>query len=589
MRKTHYPRLISALWLGSLLPLPGIASERLALVIGNSHYNIANGYLPNATGDAKAIADALRAAGFDVMEIEGGEAKNKLEFEQAANDFIARLPGKEIALFFYSGHGVQMEGANYLIPTQETITDAYQIKYKALNINYVIDGMSAKKPNLSLVVLDACRDNPFPKSDKSGASKGLGRMDAPNDMLIAYATAPNQTADDGQNGHSPYAQAWLQGLTKAADTPIPKFLNDIGIQVVDATGGKQSPRVESSPMHYSYCFRHCNDVEPSQASSANSTRLTINTSPAGALVRILNLATAYQPGLTLKPGRYQLEVTHPGYARHLAWLNLAAGEQVHSVVLEEPNPASSVSTLTAPPTASTDRYGIKMLPVNGGCFQMGSPAREAERENDERQHQVCVDSFKLGETEVTQGQWRAVMGSNSPELYFKNCGDDCPVESVSWQDVQTFIAKLNSQTGQRYRLPSEAEWEYAARAGTATPFSFGGNITPEQANYDGNYPYKDSKKGLYRQTPVPVKSLPANPWGLYEMHGNVGEWTGSLYQDNYDGQHEKESINHANDNARLAVRGGSWDFYAQFVRSANRSWYTATVRHSLLGFRLAQD
>ncbi len=587
MHKTQKPRLLAALWLGCLLPLPGIASERLALVIGNSHYNIANGYLPNAAGDAKAIAAALRAAGFEVIEIEGGEAKTQREFEQAANDFIARLPGKEIGLFFYSGHGVQMDGTNYLIPTQETIADAYQIKYKALNINYVIDGMSAKKPNLSLVVLDACRDNPFPKSDKSGASKGLGRMDAPNDMLIAYATAPNQTADDGQNGHSPYAQAWLQGLTKAADTPIPKFLNDIGIQVVDATGGKQSPRVESSPMHYSYCFRHCNDVEPSQASSANSTRLTINTSPAGALVRILNLATAYQPGLTLKPGRYQLEVTHPGYARHLAWLNLTAGEQVHSVVLEELNPASSVPTLAAPPTASTDRYGIKLIPVTGGCFQMGSPASEAERSDDERQHRVCVGNFKLGETEVTQGQWRAVMGGNPS--HFKECGDGCPVENVSWQDTQTFIAKLNQQTGQHYRLPSEAEWEYAARAGTATPFSFGNNITPEQANYDGNSPYEGGKKGLYRQTPVPVKSLPANPWGFYEMHGNVWEWTGSEWQDSYDDRHEKESINYANDNARLAVRGGSWNDNALYLRSANRYRFTATLRGNVVGFRLAQD
>jgi len=115
------------------------------------------------------------------------------------------------------------------------------------------------------------------------------------------------------------------------------------------------------------------------------------------------------------------------------------------------------------------------------------------------------------------------------------------VEFVSWQDVQTFIAKLNQQRGQHYRLPSEAEWEYAARAGTKTAFSFGDNITTEQANYDGDYPYKDGKKGLYRQAPVPVKSLPANPWGLYEMHGNVWEWTGSEWQESYDGNYEKKA------------------------------------------------
>ncbi|MCB1768240.1 MAG: formylglycine-generating enzyme family protein, partial [Candidatus Competibacteraceae bacterium] len=196
--------------------------------------------------------------------------------------------------------------------------------------------------------------------------------------------------------------------------------------------------------------------------------------------------------------------------------------------------------------------------IEPGVFQMGSPENEPERLSDEGpQHPVTIgQGFWLFDTACTQALWEAVMGK-SPSR-FK--GDDRPVENVRWNDCQDFIKRLNERlSGLDPTLPSEAQWEYACRAGTTTPFSFGDNITPEQVNYNSNYPYAGGKKGRYRQETVPVASLPPNPWGLYEMHGNVWEWCQDHWHDNYRGTPGNGSAWEDRDvGADRVLRGGSW-------------------------------
>jgi uncharacterized protein (TIGR02996 family) len=156
-----------------------------------------------------------------------------------------------------------------------------------------------------------------------------------------------------------------------------------------------------------------------------------------------------------------------------------------------------------------------------GTFLMGSPADEAERSDDEMQHRVTLTKgFWLGAAPVTQKQWQVVMGSNPSR--FK--GKDRPAEKLSWEDCQAFCSRLKEHTDKTFRLPTEAEWEYACRAGTTTPFSFGGTITPEQVNYDGNNPYGGAPQGVSRSNTTAVGTFPANAWGLYDLHGNVMEW-----------------------------------------------------------------
>ncbi len=199
----------------------------------------------------------------------------------------------------------------------------------------------------------------------------------------------------------------------------------------------------------------------------------------------------------------------------------------------------------------------------------------------------------MGKFEVTQAQWRAVAGLpkvnrdlNANPSNFK--GDDLPVEQVSWEEAVEFCARLTNKTGKTYRLPSEAEWEYACRAGTTTPFAFGETITPELVNYGGNYLYGSAAKGEYRQKTTPVGSLEvANGFGLYDMHGNVWEWCADPWHENYNGAPGDGSIWEANsDKSYRVLRGGSWYTDGANCRSADRLWLTPDNRGLGLGFRV---
>ena len=219
-----------------------------------------------------------------------------------------------------------------------------------------------------------------------------------------------------------------------------------------------------------------------------------------------------------------------------------------------------------------------------GTFLMGSPVDEPKRENDETQHPVTLTrGFWIAETPVTQALWEIFMGDNPSE--FK--GAKLPVEKVSWDDAQRFISKLNGIKPElQLCLPTEAQWEYACRAGTTTPFAFGENITTDQVNYDGNNPYNKVRKGEYRQQTVEVKSLPPNGWGLYQMHGNVWEWCQDWYETQYPSQPVTDPQGAASGTHRV-LRGGSWFDDGRDCRSAIRLHGDPANRSDSFGFRLS--
>jgi formylglycine-generating enzyme required for sulfatase activity len=217
----------------------------------------------------------------------------------------------------------------------------------------------------------------------------------------------------------------------------------------------------------------------------------------------------------------------------------------------------------------TNSIGMKFLFIPDGTFMMGSPSSEPERDSDERQHKVTISRpFYLQTTEATQGQWKAIMGNNPSS--FK--GDNRPVEQVSWNDAQAFIKKLNQKEGtDKYRFPTEAEWEYACRAGTTTPFYTGRCISTVQANYNGNYPMPFCSKGRDREKTVDVASFSPNAWGLYDMHGNVWEWCQDWYGD-YPYGHVTDPTWPSSGSCRV-LRGGSCYCSAGGIRSALRNKY----------------
>ena len=248
---------------------------------------------------------------------------------------------------------------------------------------------------------------------------------------------------------------------------------------------------------------------------------------------------------------------------------------------------------------------LEMVEIPGGTFMMGTEDEEIERlvkkydnnwlRSEKPRHKVTIPAFYMGKFQVTQAQWKAV--AELPQIGIKLgfapssfTGDKLPVEYVSWYDAVEFCARLSKHTGKEYRLPSEAEWEYACRAGTTTPFHFGETITSDLANYNGNYTYANEPKGEYRGTTMPVGSFPPNAFRLYDMHGNVWEWCEDSWHENYqaapnDGGAWISLKN--NDNRYRILRGGSWSYYPWGCRSAYRDGINPDVRSDDFGFRLA--
>jgi formylglycine-generating enzyme required for sulfatase activity len=260
-----------------------------------------------------------------------------------------------------------------------------------------------------------------------------------------------------------------------------------------------------------------------------------------------------------------------------------------------------------------------MVVVPAGAFMMGSPENEPEREGplkgiESPQHKVTIaQPFAVSRHAITRGQFAAFVNNTNykmdggahvwtgtkweldPKASWRNPGfrqdDSHPMVCVNWNDAEAYAEWLSDQSGKRYRLPSEAEWEYAARAGTTTPFWWGASITTNQANYNGNCTYAGGgTKGEYREATVPVGSFEANPWGLFNVHGNVLEWCEDVWHFNYTGApNDGSPWLQGGDVDRRVVRGGSWGSFPQILRSAFRIRGISDDRGSSLGFRLARS
>jgi formylglycine-generating enzyme required for sulfatase activity len=225
---------------------------------------------------------------------------------------------------------------------------------------------------------------------------------------------------------------------------------------------------------------------------------------------------------------------------------------------------------------------LEMAAIPGGTFMMGSPKNEERRfDNESPQHRVTVPGFFMGKYPVTQAQYQAIMGTNPS--FFK--GSNRPVEWVSWNDAVKFCKLLSERTGKTYRLPSEAEWEYACRAGTTTPFHFGETITTDLANYNGNYTYASAPRGEYRKQTTDVGSFPPNAFGLYDMHGNVREWCLDDWVNRYNNAPTDGSAVTSSTTSKL-LRGGSWYNLPGNCRSAYRYDDFLVNDRSLIGFRV---
>lgn len=268
-----------------------------------------------------------------------------------------------------------------------------------------------------------------------------------------------------------------------------------------------------------------------------------------------------------------------------------------TVTIKSDHFQSSQSVISIEKQAKTGEYfslelkpniNLEMVSIPAGELLMGTPNNEQGRNEDEApQHLVKINNFFLAKYPITQAQYQAVMGKNPS--FFQ--GENKPVENISWFDAMSFCVELSTLTGKKFRLPTEAEWEYACRAGSNTPFTYGATITADLANYKANFTYGEGQSGTFRQETTEVGIFPANAYGLYDLHGNVWEWCADHWHENYLQAPDDGSIwldtDSRDDEQPRVIRGGSWDDTAYYCRSGVRMWTLPQLKGKLIGFRVA--
>ena len=587
---------------------PANAAElRIALVIGNGGYETAP--LKNPVNDARLMAATLRGAGFEVIERLDADQK---AMKRAIQEFGERLEqaGQDgVGLFYFSGHGVQVGGVNYLIPIDTSINRESDVDIEAVSANAVLGTMEFARNRLNIVILDACRNNPYARSFRS-ATRGLARMDAPRGTLVAYATAPGGVAFDGEGANSPYTSALVQAM-QAPGLKVEEVFKQVRLSVMAETGEQQVPWEGSSLTGDFYFNPGAAAAAPAVASPAAAAPDTFRVDPMA--VELMFWESIKDSGNPADFEEYLRQFPEGRFAG-LARNRIQGLERQQTALVVPAKPAFEVEAM------ALKRGDVfkdcpecpEMVVVSAGGFTMGSPPDEAGRDDDEGpRHWVNIARpFALGKYEVTKAEFAAFVNETG-----LGTGDSCwmwekgdwelragrswlnpgfsqgnrdPVACVSWDDALAYVRWLSQRTGHEYRLPSEAEWEYAARAGTTTPFHFGSTISTDQVNYDGNYTYVGGHKGVYREKTAPVGIFPANAFGLHDVHGNVWEWVGDCWNDSYAGAPGDGSAWTSGNCGLRVLRGGSWLNRPRNLRSADRLWGSPDYRYFYVGFRVAR-
>jgi formylglycine-generating enzyme required for sulfatase activity len=579
-------------------------AKRVALVVGNSAYKL--GPLANPANDAAAIAEALeKKLGFDkVLLRKNLDAQG---FRAALLELSRETTGAELGLVYFAGHGMEVGGKNYLIPVDATLAKASALALEAIPLDAVLEQLDGVT-RLKLVILDACRNNPF-LADRRG-SRGLARFDPQANSLIAYAAREGTAADDGAGRHSPYTAALLKHIATPG-LEINLLFRRVRTDVLAATGGAQQP-AEYHSLGDKEIFLVPKKGSDLAGLTPGPPVLTLPQAPAD----VAWSAVADSDDIAALELFRKLHGKERPIQDRLAALRIEALQRQKLALLKSEadrkrqeeeakrDPALAVKPGSGASFRDRTADGApcpecpEMVVVPAGSFTMGSPPGEEGRESWQKgtespQRRVTIGRpFAVGKFEVTFAEWDACLAesgcSHRPEDQGWGRGKR-PVINVSWDDImQQYLPWLNRKTGKTYRLLTEAEWEYMARAGTTTPFWWGTRISPSQANYDGNYTYAGGPKGEYRAKTVPVDSFAPSPWGLYNVHGNVWEWVQDCWNDSYNGAPTDGLAWTIGDCGHRVLRGGSWNNGSWGLRAAYRLEYSSYYRLHVSGFRLGR-
>ena len=560
---------------GPVMAQVGADGRRVALVVGNDAYQ-AQGVLRNAVNDARAVASALGEVGFAVTRVENA---GRAQLTSALAEFARSLRTEDVALFYFAGHGVQVERENYLLPTDYTGQTASALRLDAVS---ALDVQEMLRPaRVAMLVFDACRNNPY-RGVRGGT--GLAPMEA-RGTLIAYAAGAGEVAADAVapgSSNGLFTSKLVDALREPGLTASALFMR-VRREVVSASNEEQWPAVYNDLLS-DFVFRPRATTavgptgDPPSAVAADSVAATVRAQQE--LVFWQSIQNSTDPADL----EAYLELFANGTFSRLARNRLAALG----------GPAGDVPPGADPPRAVLGDGEVfrdcpscpELVVIPAGEFWMGSPASERGRDDDEGpQRGVRVERFALGRYEVTFEEYdRFALATGGARLDDRGWGRGRqPVINVSWEDAAAYAAWLSEETGVQYRLASEAEWEYAARAGTETAYSWGNTIGRNQANC------ADCGSRWDGARTAPVGSFAANAWGLHDMHGNVWEWVEDCSHDSYRGApSDGRAWTSGGDCGRRVSRGGSWLSDPRNLRAADRRRNVAGDRRVVVGFRVAR-
>ncbi len=559
------------------------AGKRVALVIGNGAYTHAPA-LTNPKNDAEDMAAALKALGFTVIV---GIDLDKRAMERKIIEFESALSGADAGVFHYSGHGLQVAGVNYLVPVDAELASAAALRVEAVRLDFVQETME-REAKTNILFLDACRNNPLARNlaralgtRSADIGRGLAATEAGLGTLISFSTQPGNVALDGSGRNSPYSGPLARAIV-APGKDLSSILIGVRNEVLAATSEKQVPW-EHSALRAPFYFKlgAAAPLEPQTPDEMAKMR--------DRLARLeAELAKKQQVAAAIPPSAINAPNAAPAPRDDAACGDglLVSVAQSTTRPCIKPGSGESFKDCADCP---------ELVVVPSGGFRMGSLASEPEHETQEDpQHRVAIAKpFAVGRFAVTFAEWDACVDAagcaHIPDDQGWGRGDR-PVINVSWDDAKVYVAWLSKKTGKGYRLLTEAEREYAARAGSTSAFWWGSSITPDQANYNGSTePYKGGgSKGEYRQKTLPVKSFKPNLWGLYQVHGNVWEWTEDCWHASYAGAPSDGSAWTTGNCSARVLRGGSWDSIPQFLRAAFRIFLSPVYRDNNIGMRVAR-
>ncbi len=589
------------------------ATDRQALVIGNNAYTGLEP-LENARHDAAAIADNLRKVGFDVTTVLDGDLD---QMTRKVVEFSSRLDKDTVSLFYYAGHGVQHDGVNFLIPSDYSLGDPSLLSVDSLALDEVVTRVAAADNRLAIYILDACRNNPF--VDARGNNGGLAPIDAPYGSFVAFATAPGHIAYDGLSGsrHGAFTEAFLNHVTRP-DLRLEDVFKLVRRDVVAATDEQQVPWTSSSLVGDFY-FTGDGSGSASKLTKDLEQEPPISPPPDEylhwATIKDSDVVDDYDAFMSAYPDGdlYELAVMR---RERLQQESVRPNGHDPAALAEE---AGSKRNRTA-----VCDYCPEIVEIGPGVFQMGSKGSNGQVEADEQpiREVVVRQSFEISRFEITQSEFDQFVrdteympetkcGHPSQEMgdgawtfidalsWWRERDPEHPATCVSWLDAVSYTRWLSEVTGDNYRLPTEAEWEFAARGGQQME-RFWGNAPEEACRYANGYDDIGAARFPSAKTPhrcsdgyaavAPVGMFEANGFALHDMLGNAAEWVLDCRTDSYNGApYHADVINQSGRCAYRTLRGGSWHADEQVMRSAYRDWTTPITRGSMVGFRVVRD